>query len=301
MTLVALIGLTSAWAQDTYTITFKANGNTKTVENVTLPKTYYCDYEDADGELDFILKELYGWEGNKEVTYCYDQDTPSSSDPSKVVAGMDGEYNHFITISNAFEGTVTVYGIYQVDDESTSYSLEISIAAESPATDPVVTPTANANEWTFTMPDYDVEVLVEYYDELMDGDEDDNTSLLASLNGKTTDIYLDRTLAKEKWYTLCLPFNVDLTAEGPLKGVTAKTLSSVTNDGTTLTVTFGEAVTSLAAGTPYIVRLPEGAAADLIDPLFEGATISNELHNVAVTGGTFKGTYARVDWNAPNT
>jgi hypothetical protein len=297
MTLVALLAVTTgAWAQDTYTIMFKANGNTKTVENVTLPKTYQSSYDNADGELDLILKELYGWTGNKYETYCsYDTgDTPTSSDPSKVAAGLVDDVDHYITIDNAFEGTVTVSGVYWVKNDKTNYSLEISIPGYT-------TWNAETKTASFTMPDYDVEVLVEYYDELMDGDEDDNTSLLASLNGKTTDIYLDRTLAKEKWYTLCLPFAVDLTAEGPLKGVTAKTLSSVTNDGTTVTVTFGEAVTSLAAGTPYIVRLPEDAAADLIDPLFEGATISNELYDVAVTGGTFKGTYARVDWNAPNT
>ena len=129
-------------------------------------------------------------------------------------------------------------------------------------------------------------------------DDVDNTALLASLNGEKKDICLDRELVPEKWYTLCLPFAVDLTANGPLKGVTAKTLSKVENDGTTVTLTFGEAVTSLVAGTPYIVRLPEGATENLVKPLFDGVTISNALHDVAVTGGTFKGTYARVDWTA---
>lgn len=153
-------------------------------------------------------------------------------------------------------------------------------------------------EWTLTAtPEFDVELEVTYYDELMDGDEDDNTALLASLDGQTTDIYLDRTLEKERWYTLCLPFAVDLTADGPLKGVTAKTLSKVEYTSTTLTLTF-EAVTSLAAGTPYIVRLPDGALENIIDPLFEGAEISKDLHDVAVTGGTFKGTYAPVSWAA---
>ena len=166
-------------------------------------------------------------------------------------------------------------------------------------TAPEVTWNASTKTGTFTMPAYDVEVQVEYYDELNDGDEDDNTALLASLDGETTDIYLNRTLAKEKWYTLCLPFNVDLTAEGPLKGVVAKTLSSVENDGSTVTLTFGDAVSTLAAGTPYIVRLPEGTLVDeLTDPLFEGVTISKDLNDVAVTGGTFKGTYARVDFDA---
>ena len=155
-----------------------------------------------------------------------------------------------------------------------------------------VSKTANNNEWTLTMPAFDVELQVEYYDELMGDDGTDNTTLLASLDGQTTDIYLNRTLVKEKWYTLCLPFDVDLTADGPLKGVTAKKLSKVENGGSTVTLTFGDAETSLAAGKPYIVRLPEGAIDDLINPLFEGATISETLNDVAVDGGTFKGTYA---------
>ena len=129
-------------------------------------------------------------------------------------------------------------------------------------------------------------------------DDVDNTALLASLNGEKKDICLDRELVPEKWYTLCLPFAVDLTKDGPLKGVTAKTLSKVENDGTTVTLTFGEAVTSLAAGTPYIVKLPEEATENLVDPLFEGVTISKTLNDVAAGDGTFKGTYVRVDWTA---
>ena len=162
----------------------------------------------------------------------------------------------------------------------------------------IVTPTANDNEWTFVMPAYNVKVNVEYYDELVDNV--DNSTILASLDGKTTDIYVDRTLGTGKWYTLCLPFTVDLTADGPLKGVTAKTLSSVTNDGTTLTVTFGDDEMNMKAGTPYIVRLPEGATMDIVDPLFEGATISKTLTDVAVSGATFKGTYAPVVLQAGN-
>ena len=55
LTLVALLAVTTgAWAEDTYTITFAANGNTKTVENVTLPKTFQCNYDKANGELDLI-------------------------------------------------------------------------------------------------------------------------------------------------------------------------------------------------------------------------------------------------------
>ena len=53
MTLALLLtAVGGAWADGDkkYTVTFKANGNTKTVENVTLPKTF---------ELDPIISELY--------------------------------------------------------------------------------------------------------------------------------------------------------------------------------------------------------------------------------------------------
>ena len=129
----------------------------------------------------------------------------------------------------------------------------------------------------------------------------DNSTVITANNGKVADVTLsDRTLGTGKWYTLCLPFNVDLTADGPLKGVTAKTLSSVTNDGTTLTVTFSEAVTTIEAGKPYIVRLPDDASTNIVNPQFEGVTISKTLTDVTVAGATFKGTYAPVTLTAPD-
>ena len=60
-----------------------------------------------------------------------------------------------------------------------------------------------------------------------------------------------------------------------------------------------EAVTSLVAGTPYIVRLPEGEQIeDITDPLFEGVEINTTPNDVVVDGGTFVGTYTRVVWPA---
>ena len=156
MTLALLItAVGGAWAQDTYNVTFKANGNTKTVENVTLPKTFQCSYNNADGDLDLILKELYGWTGDSSETVCANWSTPKSSDANKVVAGKNGN-DHYITIDNVFEGTVTITGDYIVDLELTQYSLEISIA------EPDVEVTTNAaeegatfTEATFAMPAFD--------------------------------------------------------------------------------------------------------------------------------------------------
>ena len=164
LTLVALLAVTTgAWATDTYTITFAANGNTKTVENVTLPKTFQCSYSNANGELDLILKELYGWTGDSGETVCANWSTPTSSDANKVVAGKNGS-EHYITINNVFEGTVTITGDYYVNYSLTSYSLEISIAAVPVTPVDLTRGTGDKiNEWTFTMPGGNVTLEPEYY------------------------------------------------------------------------------------------------------------------------------------------
>ena len=163
LTLVALLAVTTgAWAEDTYTITFAANGNTKTVENVTLPKTFQCNYDKANGELDLILKELYSWTGNANQTFCDGETTPQSSDENKVVAGSDNG-DHYITINNVFEGTVTITGYYVVNSVviETPYSLEISIAAS--ASGPEVAWNKAKKTGTFTMPGGNVTLEPEYY------------------------------------------------------------------------------------------------------------------------------------------
>ena len=163
LTLVALLAVTTgAWATDTYTITFAANGNTKTVENVTLPKTFQCNYDKANGELDLILKELNSWTGNANQTFCDGETTPQSSDENKVVAGSDNG-DHYITINNVFEGTVTITGYYVVNSVviETPYSLEISIAASSSG--PEVAWDKASKTGTFTMPGGNVTLEPEYY------------------------------------------------------------------------------------------------------------------------------------------
>ena len=154
-----LTAVGGAWAQDTYNVTFKANNKTTTVENVTLPKTFQCSYNNADGDLDLILKELYGWTGDSSETICANWSTPKSSDANKVVAGKNGN-DHYITIDNVFEGTVTITGDYIVDLELTQYSLEISIAEP---TEWSLKPDADKKVWTLDkMPASNVELQVEY-------------------------------------------------------------------------------------------------------------------------------------------
>ena len=153
MTLALLItAVTGAWAADTYTLTFKANGNTKTVENVTLPKTFSCNFDDETSsgtdELDVIIQELYGTSG------CCANIAPNS-DNASVTCGTNDASNQYIIVSAPFNGTATVTGRYIGPNNNWfDYTLEISFA-DLPIE---VTPGEAANTWTFTMPAFDVEI-----------------------------------------------------------------------------------------------------------------------------------------------
>ena len=116
----------------------------------------------ANGELDLILKELNSWTGNANQTFCDGETTPQSSDENKVVAGSDNG-DHYITINNVFEGTVTITGYYVVNSVviETPYSLEISIAASSSG--PKVDWDKDKKTGTFTMPGGNVTLEPEYY------------------------------------------------------------------------------------------------------------------------------------------
>lgn len=108
----------------------------------------------------------------------------------------------------------------------------------------------------------------------LDNDAQDNSKTIADVGTLKADVTLaGRTLYKDgSWNTLCLPF--DLTLEGsPLEGATAKTLTAATMTGTHVDLTFGEKVTKLTAGTPYIIMWEEGD--DIVNPTFSGVTLSN--------------------------
>ena len=88
-----------------------------------------------------------------------------------------------------------------------------------------------------------------------------------------------RTLYKDgKWNTICLPFDVTI-AGSPLAGATARALTSASIEGTTLNLTFGDAVTTLEAGTPYIIKWTADAnyvdddEHNIVSPVFSGVTI----------------------------
>ncbi len=126
-----------------------------------------------------------------------------------------------------------------------------------------------------------------------------NTDLISKWDGVTANVTLaDRFLYKDgNWNTLCLPFDVTI-ADSPLAGtgVEAKTLTSASLTDGTLTLMFGNAVTELKAGVPYIIKWNNDATNPTIsNPVFQNVIVKDELNPVEQTGITFVATYAPVE------
>ena len=100
----------------------------------------------------------------------------------------------------------------------------------------------------------------------------DNSAIIDDNVGEVIDVKLDgRTLYKDgKWNTICLPF--DVTIDGSvLEGAIARELTAASIESSTLNLTFGSAVSTLEAGTPYLIRWTVGE--DIVNPVFNGVTI----------------------------
>ena len=141
-------------------------------------------------------------------------------------------------------------------------------------------------------------------------DDGNNTTAISNADGYMANVTLQgRTLYKDgKWNTLCLPF--DLTLSGsPLDGATARPLTSASISGSTLNLTFGEAVDELKAGTPYIIKwtraddYADDDAHNITSPVFSGVIIDKADHSYdnMVTGDErvrFLGTYDAQSFDA---
>jgi hypothetical protein len=118
-----------------------------------------------------------------------------------------------------------------------------------------ITPTPNGDktQWTFGMPAYDVEVSTELYYKLSETATDNKANY-----GTKTNVFLERTIKADNWNTFCAPFDISDSKLAAVfgEGVKVKQLSSSDYNSTTkvLTLTFIDA-TSIAAGTPYLIKL----------------------------------------------
>ena len=129
-----------------------------------------------------------------------------------------------------------------------------------------------------------------------------NTANITGNNGYLAKVTLaDRTIYKDgNWSTLCLPFDVQLN-NSPLAGATARPLKEAGISGSTLNLTFGDAVTTLQAGTPYIIKWESGD--DIVDPVFDGVIIdtTDRSYDNGVAGDQrvrFLGTYQSTSFDA---
>ena len=141
--------------------------------------------------------------------------------------------------------------------------------------------------------------------------DSDNENLINAWNNQETTVTLkDRTLYKDgSWNTLCLPFSLNATqlAASPLADADIRTLTEATFSGGTLTLNFTlkDAITSITAGTPYIIKWTkadgyESANAqtrDLKNPVFNNVTIDNTARDITSGKVTFKGTYIPINFS----
>lgn len=97
-------------------------------------------------------------------------------------------------------------------------------------------------------------------------------------------ITLTRTLTADGgWYTLCLPFDVELSSS-PLSGATVMGFSKAENN-----VFYFESVTTMQAQQPYLVK----PATTVVNPVFEGTNeiTSTSAKSAGVTGCKLTATY----------
>ena len=160
MTLALLLtAVTGAWATDTYTITFSANGKNKTYTDVVLPAEYKCEYG-SPGEFDNIIQELYEQDGGHAIENA----TPTVTGTDAIAPSLDGPNNYaIITITAPFTGKATVSGTYagwsnNSGNSNINYSIEVYFGTPSSSDAIDLKWDAATKTGTFTMPAYDVEI-----------------------------------------------------------------------------------------------------------------------------------------------
>ena len=230
--------------------------------------------------------------------------------PSSVDAGMLA--NTFARWHSTYEPTITNCYYVAVDNLPTDQGTEAAVLNITPAN-----------------PDYDYGMVKAYKNGIwFDGnfygtpatvtlaDNADNNTAISSADGYLADVTLSgRTLYKDgAWNTICLPFDVTISGS-VLEGAVARPLTAASISGSTLTLTFGDAVTTLKAGTPYIIKWTADAnyvdddAHNIVSPVFSGVTIDadadgnydTETASPAVTTDErvrFLGTYKSTTFDA---
>jgi uncharacterized protein YjdB len=121
---------------------------------------------------------------------------------------------------------------------------------------------------TLVMPDANAVISATYTENKATlAESTDNSEWISDHNRDVYDITLTRTLQTGGWNTFTVPFNLDTPS-----GWTVKELTETEYDGTTLTLTFGDAENGIEAGKPYLVKVGD---ANVVNPTFDDVTIVN--------------------------
>ena len=289
--IIALLcmAVSGAWAQDEELLTTILNSSntdfksgSKTFDDIATVTFSAAVSNDGDqwgwysyDGVTLSVTPVQGYTITRCKFYCNSGSAFDETKPFEAVLG-NGENHTFVNGSNIGDWGVTKIEVY---------------GYETPAI--VVTPTANKNEWTFTMPAYSAYVNVEYDTELALSEANDNTATLDEWDGYEADVTLTRTLKTGGWNTLAVPFNVEAATLAAINAqlsalggsMTVKELTSSSYADGTLTLTFGDA-NSMKAGTPYLVKVTP-AAVNLATMPFAGAEVSKTAVTVETTAVDF--------------
>ena len=137
---------------------------------------------------------------------------------------------------------------------------------------------------------------ITYFQAVLDAEAEDGVAKVINkvvgTYASKADVTVLRTFATGKWYTICLPFNVDLTAvDCPLADAEVREMSKAEYGDGVMTLDF-EKVDEMEAGKPYVINFT--APHDAIT--FNAVTASKVLTDVTVGSVTFKGTYTPVEF-----
>ncbi len=293
---------TGAWAQDPDPIdlTPSADGTVWTLStmpeyDVELEVTYYTDEEIAAMEKIgyYLVGNMNGWTPDSKYKL-----TENPANPGEYMITLLLEPTSQFKVVYSEDGTTAKYwypsdgpnygegGQITEDDRYTVY-FKPGTGGDDwyyrclwVASNPLyATPTGNKNEWTLDMPDYDVELEVEYETALALSETTDNSAALTEWDGYEADVTLTRTLATGSWNTFAAPFSTAIP-----DGWTVKELTSATFADGTLTLNFATA-TSIEAGKPYLVKV--AANTDLSTAPFTEAIVSKDAQPFTSTDVDF--------------
>jgi hypothetical protein len=291
-------GVGSSSSSISVTVTYKTDGTVK-FDAQCMGEGSFTAWDKCIFLIDAEVQFTKGANGNQWDSYSFDvaagehtftwQYTKDSS--------VNGEGDHF-----AIDNVVMKAGVIDWNEPVSTADAKYTFENLSPGTPYCVKVVGVEDE--ASSEESEVLSFTTLFDIILANDDSEaterNSAIIAANDRKAAQVTLaDRTLYKDGfWNTLCLPFNLVLEGS-PLAGAKARTLDDASISGTTLILNFGDEVTELVAGTPYIIKWVSGS--DIVNPVFNGVTIDKTMNDKAFAGVlTFKGNYDYQSFDAEN-